>query len=63
MTHKVGLGWTNSEALALYGWYTMLVYVNVSIPGGYIADRFIGQKKAVTLGAYYLCCRTWCFGY
>ena len=22
-----GLGWSNGEALALYGWYTMLVYV------------------------------------
>jgi POT family proton-dependent oligopeptide transporter len=22
-----GLGWTSQEALALYGWYTMLVYI------------------------------------
>lgn len=49
-----GLGWTNSEALALYGWYTMLVYV-MSIPGGMIADKLIGQKKAVLLGAIILC--------
>ena len=35
-----GLGWTNVEALALYGWYTMLVYV-MSIPGGLIADKFL----------------------
>ena len=41
-----GLGWTNQEALALYGWYTMLVYV-MSIPGGMIADKLIGQKKSV----------------
>ena len=40
-----GLGWTDQEALALYGWYTMLVYV-ASIPGGMIADKLIGQKKA-----------------
>jgi POT family proton-dependent oligopeptide transporter len=33
-----GLGWT-SQALALYGWYTMLVYI-MSIPGGMIADRY-----------------------
>lgn len=44
-----GLGWSNSEALVLYGWYTMLVYV-MSIPGGYIADRLLGQKKTVFLG-------------
>jgi POT family proton-dependent oligopeptide transporter len=34
-----GLGWTSQEALALYGWYTMLVYI-MSIPGGMIADRY-----------------------
>jgi POT family proton-dependent oligopeptide transporter len=49
-----GLGWTNQEALALYGWYTMLVYV-MSIPGGMIADKLIGQKKAVLWGAIILC--------
>ena len=26
-----GFGWTNSEAIALYGWYTMLVYL-ASVP-------------------------------
>lgn len=49
-----GLGWTSKEALALYGWYTMLVYV-MSIPGGMIADKLIGQKKAVLWGAIVLC--------
>lgn len=48
-----GLGWSNGEALALYGWYTMLVYV-ASIPGGIIADRILGQKKSVILGAILL---------
>ncbi len=48
-----GLGWTNKEALVLYGWYTMLVYV-ASIPGGVIADRILGQKKAVIVGAILL---------
>lgn len=49
-----GLGWTEKEALALYGWYTMLVYV-VSIPGGLIADKWLGQKKSVMVGAIILC--------
>jgi len=48
-----GLGWTSKEALALYGWYTMLVYV-ASIPGGWIADKFIGQKKSVLYGGILL---------
>jgi POT family proton-dependent oligopeptide transporter len=48
-----GLGWTDPEALKLYGWYTMLVYV-ASIPGGIIADKITGQKKAVLLGGIIL---------
>lgn len=49
-----GLGWTKGEALELYGWYTMLVYV-MSIPGGIIADKMLGQKKTVMLGGLLLC--------
>lgn len=45
-----GLGWLDSQSIMLYGWYTMLVYV-MSIPGGMIADRVLGQKKAVLVGA------------
>ncbi|WP_223551099.1 peptide MFS transporter [Aestuariivivens sp. NBU2969] len=50
---NAGLGWSNGEALALYGWYTMLVYV-MSIPGGWIADKFLGQKKSVLYGGILL---------
>ena len=49
-----GLGWTKGEALELYGWYTMLVYV-LSIPGGLLADKLLGQKKTVLLGGILLC--------
>lgn len=52
---NAGLGWSNGEALALYGWYTMLVYV-ASIPGGWIADKFLGQKKSVLIGGILLVC-------
>ena len=41
-----GLGWNTGDALWIYGWYTMLVYV-MSIPGGIIADKWLGQKKTV----------------
>src|SRR5690606_37424839 len=50
---NAGLGWSNGDALALYGWYTMLVYV-ASIPGGWIADKFLGQKKSVLYGGILL---------
>ena len=49
-----GLSWTDTEALSLYGWYTMLVYV-ASIPGGWIADKMLGQKKSVLVGGILLC--------
>ena len=50
---NAGLGWTGGEAIALYGWYTMLVYV-ASIPGGIIADKLLGQKKTVLVGGIVL---------
>lgn len=48
-----GLGWEEGKALATYGWYTMLVYV-VSIPGGIIADKILGQKQSVMIGGWLL---------
>ena len=50
---NAGLGLDQAEALALYGWYTMLVYV-ASIPGGILADKVLGQKKAVLIGGIIL---------
>ena len=44
-----GFGWTQSEALRLYGWFTGLVYFTPLI-GGWLADNFIGQRRAVILG-------------
>lgn len=49
-----GMGWSNSEALTLYGWYTMAVYV-LTIGGGWLADRYLGRKKTVLLGGFLLC--------
>ena len=48
-----GLAWSNGDALKLYGWYTMMVYV-MSVPGGYIADKLLGQKKSVLVGGILL---------
>ena len=49
-----GFGWSNEDALWLYGWYTMLVYLSC-IPGGWLADNFLGQKRTVMLGGLLLC--------
>lgn len=48
-----GLGWAEGDALALYGWYTMLVYV-MSIPGGILADKVFGAKKMVLIGGLFI---------
>jgi POT family proton-dependent oligopeptide transporter len=45
-----GWNWPREQALALYGTYTALVYIT-PILGGYIADRMIGYRKAVIIGA------------
>ncbi len=45
-----GWAWPREHALALYGTYTSLVYLTPII-GGYIADKLIGYRKAVVLGA------------
>ena len=47
---KGGWGWTNAEAMSLYGWYTMLVYATPLI-GGMLADKLTGFKKAILIGA------------
>lgn len=45
-----GWGWPRENALALYGSYTSLAYLT-TILGGYVADKIIGYRWAVVLGA------------
>lgn len=47
---KGGWGWSNPDAMGLYGWYTSLVYATPLI-GGMIADKLTGFKKAILIGA------------
>ena len=44
---------SDSEAGVIYGAYGALVYVTPVI-GGYLADRYLGQRKAVAFGALLL---------
>lgn len=46
---KGGLEFSNKTAGMIYGTYTMSVYM-LSIPGGYIADNFLGARAAVFWG-------------
>jgi len=45
-----GWGWERADALKLYAWYTGLVYIT-PIFGGIIADKYLGYRKAVIIGA------------
>jgi len=44
---------SDSEASIIYGAYTALVYIT-PVLGGYLADRYLGQRKAVLFGAVLL---------
>ncbi len=44
-----GLGWDARHAATVYGLYTAGVYFT-AIPGGWIADRLLGQRRAVLWG-------------
>ncbi len=53
LVSALGLGgwdWPRSTALALYGTYTAFVYLT-PILGGRIADKYIGSRMAVIIGA------------
>jgi POT family proton-dependent oligopeptide transporter len=44
-----GLGFGERRAAMIYGVYTMAVYLS-GIPGGWLADRFLGHYRAVFIG-------------
>jgi len=47
---KGGWAWSAEQAGALYGTYAMMLYLT-PILGGIIADKYIGSRKAVIIGA------------
>jgi POT family proton-dependent oligopeptide transporter len=50
-----GLGFGEKRAATIYGAYTMLVYL-MGIPGGFIADRWLGHYRAVLIGGIIIAC-------
>ncbi len=44
-----GLGFNTAKAGAVYGTYVALAYLT-SLPGGWIADRFLGQRRSTLYG-------------
>jgi POT family proton-dependent oligopeptide transporter len=50
-----GLGFDVGKSSAIYGLYTSMVYL-LSLPGGWVADRLWGQRKAVFVGGCIIAC-------
>ncbi len=50
-TDHGGFGWSKEDALSVYGWYTAAVYLT-PLFGGILADRLLGQRRAVLLGGF-----------
>ncbi|NPA43269.1 MAG: peptide MFS transporter [Chlorobi bacterium] len=46
---KYGFGMNDTEAIAIYGIFTSLVYLT-PILGGWVADKFLGKRKTVYMG-------------
>lgn len=44
-----GLGFSKVEAVKIYGLFTAMVYFT-PLFGGFLADRYLGQRKAITIG-------------
>lgn len=48
-----GLGFTVAKAGIIYGMYMAMVYL-CCLPGGWIADRIIGHRRAVLYGGGFI---------
>ena len=47
------LMFSTQKAGNIYGWYTGLVYLTPLL-GGYLADKYFGQRKCITAGAIFM---------
>ena len=50
-----GLGWSVEKAGPIYGMYAACVYL-AALPGGWMADRLLGQRRAVFIGGTIIMC-------
>jgi POT family proton-dependent oligopeptide transporter len=57
-----GLAFDTATAGAIYGLYTSMVYMT-TLPGGWIADRLIGQRRAVLYGGIIIASGHFCMAF
>ncbi len=50
---KGGMGLSDTKGAAILGAYTMSIYL-AALPGGWVADRFLGYRKSVFIGGVLL---------
>ena len=50
-----GLGFDPAKAAPIYGLYTSIVYL-LALPGGWVADKLWGQRRAVFVGGCIIAC-------
>ena len=48
-TQKPGMGFSVEKSAQIYSLYTALVYL-MGVPGGFVADKWLGHKRAVFVG-------------
>ena len=54
-----GMGYSTAEAGAIYGLYTGMVYL-ICLPGGWVADKIMGARRAVMMGGVIIACGHLC---
>ncbi|MFQ5425165.1 MAG: peptide MFS transporter [Phycisphaerae bacterium] len=54
--------WTQQDASFIYKWYTSLVYLTPLL-GGYLADRYLGNKRAIIIGASLMALGHFCMAF
>jgi len=54
-----GMGYETATAAAVYGTYTAMAFF-MSVPGGWLADRVIGQRRAVLYGGILIAVGHYC---
>ena len=50
-----GMGLNDTKETAIYGIYTAFVYL-VALPGGWVADKYIGAQTAILYGGTIIMC-------
>src|SRR5690554_2497369 len=59
MGENPGLGFDVGKATAIYGLFTSLVYL-LALPGGWVADKLWGQRRAVFVGGIFIAAGNFC---